>query len=176
MVALEGRASVGTSLMRRRLLLLGLGLALAACTTPTLYEAAGGPAAVGYSEQRIEPGRYRVTFQGGGGAPEAQVEDYALLRAAELTLRDGYDWFRVTDRSGVVRGGGGGTLSVGGGSSSFGRGGGVGVGVGTSFDLGAGPQLSRTLEIVMGHGPKPDAPDVYDARGVQATVGARTRG
>jgi len=138
----------------------------------------GGPAGGGRRPESAGGFRdiFSQFFGGKGGAPEAQVEDYALLRAAELTLRDGYDWFRVTDRSGVVRGGGGGTLSVGGGSASFGRGGGVGVGVGTSFDLGGGPQLARTLEIVMGRGPKPDAPDVYDARGVQASIGARTKG
>ncbi len=73
---------------------------LAACATPTHYVAAARPDSVGYSEVRIEPGRYRVTFQGGDGAPAGQVEDYAMRRAAEIALRDGYDWFQVVDRSG----------------------------------------------------------------------------
>ena len=161
--------------MKRRLVVLSLALALSACATPTVYQPAPGPNAVGFSEQRIEPGRYRVTFRGGGGAPGAEVDDYTLLRAAELTLRDGYDWFRITGRWGDVADGGGGSLSIGGGSAEFGRHGGVGVGVGTAFPLGGGPALIRTIEIMMGHGPKPGGGDVYDARGVQATIGSRAK-
>src|SRR4051812_22820124 len=75
-------------------------LALAACATavPTTYHAAENRNAVGYSETRFERGRYSVTFQGGPGAPDTQIEAFALLRAAELTVRDGYDWFTVSER------------------------------------------------------------------------------
>lgn len=149
-------------------------LLLAACATaPTLYRsAASTPNAVGYSEYRLEAGRYRVTFQGGAGAPEAQVADYALLRAAELALRDGYDWFRVADRSTTVRGGDSGPrLSVGGGSASFGRRSGVGVGLGTSFNLGPGPAYVRSIEVVFGKGPTPRDRDAYDAREIVRVVG-----
>jgi hypothetical protein len=159
--------------MQGRFLALGFLLALASCETPTVYQPAPGPSAIGYSEQRIEPGRYRVTFRGGAGAPAAEVDDYALLRAAELALRGGYDWFRVTGRSGEVRAGGGGALSIGGGSAEFGRGVGVGVGLGTTIPLGGGPALTRTLEIQLGRGARPDEPDVYDARGVQTAIGER---
>jgi hypothetical protein len=159
--------------MQRRFLALGILLTLASCETPTAYQPAPGPLAVGYSEARIEPGRYRVTFRGGPGAPGAEVDDYALLRAAELALRDGYDWFRVTGRSGEARSGGAGALSIGGGSAEFGHGGGVGFGVGTTIPLGGGPALTRTLEIQMGRGPTPDEPDVYDARGVRTAIGER---
>ena len=148
--------------------------ALSACETPTVYQEATRPNAVGYSEQRIEPGRYRVTFQGGGGAPAQQVEDYALLRAAQVTLRDGFDWFRVVDRSGFAappRSGS--SLSIGGGSGSFGRGGGVGLGLGTSFDLSGGPAVTRSIEILAGRGPAPQGPDTYDARGVIGNLGPR---
>ena len=60
-------------------------LALAACATPTVYAPANPNAAssVGFSEYRIENNRYRVTFQGGSGAPPQLVNDYAFLRAAE---------------------------------------------------------------------------------------------
>lgn len=151
-------------------------LALSACATPqpTLYQAAAGPQAVGYSEYRIEPGRYRITFQGGPGAPPEQVIDYALLRAADLTLADGYDWFRVSERflSGPGRDRGP-RVSVGVGGGNFGWRGGVGGSVGTSFNLGGGPQIASTLEVVMGKGPRPLGADVYDARGVRSTVGRR---
>lgn len=159
----------------RPLIAAGLaGLLLAACaTTPTVYRAAAGaPTAVGYSEYRLETGRYRVTFQGGPGAPEAQVADYALLRAAELALRYGYDWFRVADRSTTLSGGGTGPrLSVGGGSASFGRRSSVGVGFGTSFDLGPGPAYARSIEVVCGKGPTPRDRDAYDAREIVKVIG-----
>jgi len=165
-------------------------LALAACVTPTVY-APANPAsrtAVGFSEYRIENNRYRVTFQGGGGAPERQVADYALLRAAEITLRDGYDWFQVVDRFGGVAGSAssGPRLSVGAGSSSgsgYGRyggygysGSGVGIGLGTSVNLGGGPAYAHTIEILTGRGVKPTSPDVYDARGVAAAIAPNAPG
>ena len=149
-------------------------LSLAACATPTVYAPAGDRYGSGFSDYRIEQGRYRVTFRGGGGAPEAQVADYALLRAADLTLRDGYDWFRVVDREGDAHRSGGPYVSVGGGSFSFGRHSSLGIGVGTGFDLSGGPQISRTLEVVMGRGLVPQ--DGYDARDVERNIGPRARG
>ena len=149
-------------------------LLLAACASaPTVYRAqAGAPNDVGYSEYRLEAGRYRVTFQGGPGAKEAQVADYALLRAAELAIRDGYDWFRIADRSTEVSGyDRGPRVSVGGGSASFGRRSVVGVGLGTSFNLGPGPAISRSIEVVFGKGPVPRDRDAYDAREIVKVVG-----
>ena len=168
----------------KRLLIAGAALALtglAACaSTPTVYGAAtGAQTSVGFTDYRIETGRYRVTFTGGGGAPMNQVADYALLRAAEVSLRDGYDWFRVVDRRDSQVGGGSGggpRLSIGGGSSSWSggrRGGGssVGLGVGTSVDLSGGPAYSRTLEVLAGKGPVPKEGDVYDARDIVRVIG-----
>lgn len=153
-------------------------LALAACQTPmpTIYAPAPGAGAVGYSEMRIEPGRYRVTYRGGPGAPLAQVSDYALLRAADLALADGYDWFRVSDRRlERVGEGGGSSVSFGVGGASFGRHSSVGVGLGKSFDLGGGgPALAQTLEVMMGKGAAPHDVDVYDAREIRRTIGPRT--
>jgi hypothetical protein len=158
------------------LLALALSAALlSACATaaPTLYAPQTAPRGAGYSEYRLEAGRYRVTFQGNPGAPVNQVSDYALLRAAELTLRDGYDWFRVADRmtQSTGQGGGGSSLSIGGGSGGYGRGGGVGLGLGTSFNLGPGPAVSSSMEVVFGKGAKPRDGDVYDARDIVRTVG-----
>ena len=150
-------------------------LTLAACATePTRFQpAAPGRAGVGFSEMRIEPGRYRVTFQGGPGAPPAQVQDYALLRAADLAVSEGYDWFRVTERMTRQNGYAGSSLSVGFGGMSFGRHSATSVGVGTGVPLGGGPALVSTLEVLMGKGPRPADGDVYDARGVQASLRPR---
>lgn len=148
-------------------------LALAACATPTVYGPANPASAhsVGYSEYRIENNRYRVTFQGGAGAPERLVADYALYRAAEITLRDGYDWFQVADRfGGPTSMDSGSSMSVGTGGGSFGRHSSFGVGVGTTFDLGGGPAYAHTIEFLEGRGPRPAGEHVYDARQLAAAL------
>lgn len=160
--------------MKRLVLILAAAASLGACATaPTRFQPAAGPDAVGYSDYRIEPGRYRVTFRGGPGAPRQQVEDYALVRAADLALADGYDWFRVADRVFEGRGGSGPQVSIGIGGATFGRHSAVGGSVGQGFDLGGGPALSVTLEVVMGKGERPRGYDVYDARALRKTLGER---
>lgn len=163
----------------KRLLALAFSAALltACATTPTVYAPQSAPHGAGYSEYRLENGRYRVTFQGNPGASVNQVSDYVLLRSAELALRDGYDWFRVADRMTQQNGSGSGsTLSVGGGTSSYdyGRHGGgssVGLGVGTTFNLGPKPSITSSMEVVFGRGQPPRDADVYDARAIVRTVG-----
>lgn len=73
-------------------------LATAACASSGPYRAAQSSAAVGYSHQVIEPDRYRVQFRA-SGRDVAKAQDYALLRAAELTLEQGYSTFEVVSRS-----------------------------------------------------------------------------
>lgn len=149
------------------------GLALSACASLAPYGAQTGPGGQGYVEQRIESNRFRVTYNGVGAA--GPVADYALLRAAELTTSQGYDWFEITQRwiDGRPDSAGGMRPSVGvgyGSSRHDGRYGrysssGVGVGVGLNF---SGPSpTSTTLEVVMGNGQRPDRPEAYDARAVQ---------
>lgn len=153
-------------------LVLSLALLGGCASAPTLYAAKATPAGVGYTEYRLEPGRYRVTFQGGPGAPVEQVSDYALLRAAELAVRDGYDWFRVSDRVTSSTGASNGPrLSLGGGSSSYGGRSSVGLGVGTSFNLGPGPAVTSSLEVVFGKGAAPRDADAYVAQEIIRSVG-----
>ncbi len=84
--------------MIRTLLVAAAGLGLAACVSTTPYQAATAPGASGFSEQKIENDRIRVSFKGNSSTPKEQVETYLLYRAAELTLQDGKDWFLVVDR------------------------------------------------------------------------------
>jgi hypothetical protein len=163
-----------------RAMLIGVSaLSLAACASLAPYGPQQGPGGQGFSEQRIESDRYRVTYNG-VGAP-GPVADLALLRAAELTLEQGYDWFEVTQRyidgrpdsAGGVRP----SVSVGFGSSS-GRYGGyrysgssTGVGVGLNF---SGPSPTSTvLEVRLGRGPQPDRGEVYSAGEVRANLSGR---
>lgn len=167
----------GFPAMKRLVLSALAALSLAACATPTVYQPAMRPQDVGYSEYRIEPGRFRVTFRGGDGASAGYVTDLAIRRAADLAIQEGYDWFRVSDRFVEARPGTGPRFSVGvgGGSSSWGRrsGSSVGVGLGTTFGGGGDMALTATLEVLMGKGPKPPGVDVYDAREIQRAAGVR---
>nr|WP_209308553.1 hypothetical protein [Sphingomonas corticis] len=73
---------------------------VAACATETTYRPATGSGfyRTGYSDLRIEPNRYRVTFAGNTVTDRDVVERYLLFRAAELTLQNGFDYFVMADR------------------------------------------------------------------------------
>lgn len=73
---------------------------LSACATPTPYAPATGTAKYrpGYTDTRIESGRYRLSFSGNDLTSRETVENYMLFRAAELTLSEGYDWFEIINR------------------------------------------------------------------------------
>jgi hypothetical protein len=77
-------------------------LALAGCASPTAYQPAadnganGG--ANGYADQRLAENRYRVTFQGNSATKRETVENYLLLRSAEVTKAAGFAWFAFDDR------------------------------------------------------------------------------
>lgn len=159
--------------MRRFLLLSAMLTGLSACASePTVYQPAAGPGAVGYVEMPIEHDRWRVAFHGGGGAGVQQVGDMALHRAADLTLAKGYDWFRITDKR--VEGAAGGPhpdVSFGFGGSNYGGYSSFGVGTGVGFQIPVGQSVTVTLEILMGSGPAPREPDVYDARDLRRSFG-----
>lgn len=75
-------------------------LALGACATATPYQPAGvNGQRGGYAEQRLEQDRFRVSFAGNSVTKRDQVEMSLLLRAAELTVEQGYDWFQTVDRT-----------------------------------------------------------------------------
>jgi len=76
-------------------------LMLGACATPTPYQPLGthGSAGGGFSDVRIAPDRYRVTFAGNSMTSRERVETYLLYRAAELTVERGYDSFTIVDRA-----------------------------------------------------------------------------
>lgn len=78
-------------------IILFIAIALAACTSQPAYRAAKGDSP-GYKEIALGEDYYRVQFKLRGTARTA-AQNYALLRAAELTLAQGYDWFLVEKRT-----------------------------------------------------------------------------
>jgi len=75
---------------------------LTGCATPTPYQplgAGGSRASGGYSNVRIAPNRYMVSFAGNSLTSRERVETYLLYRAAELTVEQGYDGFSIVERA-----------------------------------------------------------------------------
>ena len=116
----------------KKLVLVAASLALGACgASGPVYQAAGGPNSAGYFAAPTEDGRYAVTYTGSKKMSAAQVAEFALLRAAELTSSSGQQWFAVLQstsrqvqlgeendldaRAGPVLGGGGTSAGAGGG-------------------------------------------------------------
>lgn len=76
-------------------------LMLAGCATGAYgprYEQATSQYDEGYSQNKIDDNRYRVSYRVSNG--DAQLaQDWALRRAAELTLDQRYDWFQIISRN-----------------------------------------------------------------------------
>lgn len=151
----------------RRLLGTLVLLGLAACaSSPTPYRSASD--GFGYREQQLESNRYRVSFAGNAATGLDTVRDYALFRAAELTVATGHDYFRVVNQSTDTRSSGVGGPRIGVGLGSGGSDSGLGVGI--SSILGGGgyaDDYTVTMDVLMFDGEKPAADeDAYDAREV----------
>lgn len=73
---------------------------LGACASQPDYRAAenGG---YGYTEQQLSNDQYRVSFRSRGDDTGLAM-DYAMLRASELTMEKGYDWFDIASRETLV--------------------------------------------------------------------------
>jgi hypothetical protein len=78
-----------------------LALILASCATP--YASSGFLG--GYSDTVLAPDVYRISFQGNGYTSKERTQDFAMLRAAELTLSHGYRYFGLINESEGGRGG-----------------------------------------------------------------------
>jgi hypothetical protein len=62
---------------------------------PTLYAPGDRQ---GYSDLRLEADRFRVSFRGNSLTDRETVELYLLVRAAELTVENGFDTFSIVER------------------------------------------------------------------------------
>ena len=148
--------------------------ALAACASTQPYGPANKSGAAGYQSLQIENNRHRVSYT---DADPALARDRALLRAAEITMETGNEWFEITneytDGAASGRGGVRPSVSVGGSAGSGGYSG-LGVGIGLGFPMGGSSgKVTTNLEIVTGKGPNPDSPNAYDARSVDINLRGR---
>jgi len=88
-----------TRVLKPVLLAVTAALALSACATATPYGPAGQGSRYGYSDMRVDADRFRVSFAGNSVTSREQVEMSLLLRAAEVTLESGHDWFATVNRA-----------------------------------------------------------------------------
>ncbi|MEL6324612.1 MAG: hypothetical protein AAFQ84_10335 [Pseudomonadota bacterium] len=141
---------------------------IACATGPTPYQPATSINGFGYADQPIEQGRYRITYR---ARNVTEARTLVLRRAAELTLADGSDWFRVIDSYTETFGGGGARSGVSIGGATGGPNSSIGVGIGIPIGRSSQPREAEAgIEIVSGIGEKPDTPDAYDARSVIETA------
>lgn len=81
-----------------RLLFFAAVLNLAACASQSAYQPAGDADDHGYYSHALGNDKYAVGYNGNTTMSEYLVRDYALFHAAELTMQQGKDWFRVVAR------------------------------------------------------------------------------
>lgn len=83
--------------MKKMFLITAAICVLSSCNSATVpaYQAAGGLGQVGYISAPAEDGKTTVVYTGSKGMTKSQVAEYALLRAAEVTTEEGYEWFAV---------------------------------------------------------------------------------
>lgn len=147
-----------------RLLAPLLALLVSACATLTPYQPVNR--GYGYSEQKLDADRFRVTFAGSAATPKQTVENYLLFRAAEVTIANGGEHFIVSNSTMQAEGDNSPSIGIGLGGFRFGGSGGLGIGVGTSTNAGGDRVAWRAqADILVRKGPKPEgATDAYNPR------------
>lgn len=82
-------------MLTTKFLILSL-VALTSCAT--LYQKEGF-FTNGYSDSRAGQNTFVVTFRANEHTPEAKVKKYAMRRAAEVALKNGYRYFAIIDET-----------------------------------------------------------------------------
>ena len=76
---------------------MGALVLLIACATP--YKQAKKPTSNGYFDTKLQEGMYEVLFNGNDNTTTAKANNYALLRAAEVCLENGYQSFEIVRKT-----------------------------------------------------------------------------
>ena len=82
----------------RILIVSALCIVLSACATTYRPEGPSG----GFSETELARNVWRVRFTGNVNTEKHRAKDLALLRSAELTLKNGYTHFRLNDSNSSI--------------------------------------------------------------------------
>lgn len=162
--------------MKPIITILALSAMLAGCATgPTSYGPAQGRG-LGYTQQQIENERFQIQFT---GRTADEARNFALLRAAEITLEHDREFFRIVGAGTYGNRGQGSPITtsvgLGIGGGGFHRGGGTSVGVGIGIqDVGrllAGNQVTSSLEIILEVDNLSEGNNIYDARSIIRNLG-----
>ncbi len=94
----ESKATKSHSLKQLSVAVVVLATITACVNSGVNYRRAETLGDYGYSDQRLSDTRYRVSFSGNSNTPVSLVQNFALLRAAELTAANDYEWFEVESR------------------------------------------------------------------------------
>ncbi len=73
--------------------LLSLVTILTSCATAYQREGSTG----GYTETQLDENVFKVSFKGNGFTARDKAADFVLLRSAEVTLENGYNYFIIID-------------------------------------------------------------------------------
>ena len=159
----------------KHIFLIAAALSLSACASTSAYGPKGSDG-TGFTSQKVEKDRFRISYTAGD---QAQAHDLALLRAAEVTDENGYDWFRVINgnlsggqnNGGAIRPRTGVGVGVGsGGNIRIRPRVNIGVGLGDVAGLAKGDRVTSSIEIITGSGAKPSDPDVYSAQEIKQNI------
>ncbi len=73
-------------------------LVLASCEEPPYYGPIGPDHSTGYTDQQIDQRHFRISYLGNSRTPRTTVENFLLLRSAQVTLQAGYAGFMFDTR------------------------------------------------------------------------------
>ncbi|MDH3315080.1 MAG: hypothetical protein OER43_04860 [Gammaproteobacteria bacterium] len=77
-----------------KICLLTLVLILAGCATGSSYHSWDDRSKLGYSDAQLNETVYRVSYTG-WGIPQNECDDFAIMRASEISKEKGYKYFRI---------------------------------------------------------------------------------
>src|SRR5215469_6355182 len=79
--------------------LAGAAAFLTACASePAYFGPLSQGHSTGYTDQQIDQNRFRVTYQGNSATPRETVEDFLVLRSAQIAVQAGYPYFMFDTR------------------------------------------------------------------------------
>lgn len=132
---------------------LALIMAVLLCSCATKYQRRGWSG--GYSDQQLQKNIFRVSTDLNKFSSKDRAEDFTMYRACEVTLKNGYDYFIITDSENTT------TTSISGSSKSAD----YGYHRETTLSVGSAIKPGRMIIIKTFKGTKPkNNVNAYNAR------------